>query len=114
MANKVCASACDSKASGNACSNDVDNRMPTDRLTIRSTTFDNSENENSAAAEMLTTPAMVVANRIDSRVELILGPGNMQQSCKLEHSHGFSATTTRRRFEGYLLTGTTLDMLRSQ
>ena len=33
--------------------------MPTDRLTMRSTIFDSSEKENTAAAVMLTTPAKV-------------------------------------------------------
>jgi hypothetical protein len=42
---------------------------------MRSTIFDSRANENSAAAEMLTTPAIVVASRIWSRVELILSPG---------------------------------------
>jgi hypothetical protein len=49
--------------------------MPTDRLTIRSTTFDSSENEKTAAAEMLATPASVVARRMDSSVGSILGLG---------------------------------------
>ncbi|WP_277624017.1 hypothetical protein [Undibacterium sp. TS12] len=43
--------------------------MPTDRLTMRSTTLDSSENEKIAAAVMLKTPAIVVANRMDNRVE---------------------------------------------
>ncbi|MFZ6745394.1 hypothetical protein ACO0LC_19390 [Undibacterium sp. JH2W] len=43
--------------------------MPTDKLTMRSTTLDSSENENMAAAVMLRTPAIVVANRIDNSVE---------------------------------------------
>ena len=45
--------------------------IPTDRLTIRSTIFDSSANENSAAADMLKTPAIVVASKMESRVELI-------------------------------------------
>jgi hypothetical protein len=54
--------------------------MPTDRLTMRSTTFDSSVNEKMAAAEMLTTPATVVASRMEMSVESILnlfwqGPG---------------------------------------
>jgi hypothetical protein len=36
---------------------------------------DSSANENTAAAEMLTTPAMVVASRMETSVELILRPG---------------------------------------
>jgi hypothetical protein len=36
---------------------------------MRSTTRDSSENENTAAAEMLMTPAIAVASRIESRVE---------------------------------------------
>lgn len=36
---------------------------------------------------MLMIPAMVTVSRIDSRVELILSLGNLQQSCKLKHSH---------------------------
>ncbi|MFZ6873360.1 hypothetical protein ACO0LF_15000 [Undibacterium sp. Di27W] len=43
--------------------------MPTDKLTMRSTTLDSSENENMAAAVMLRTPAIVVANRMDNSVE---------------------------------------------
>ncbi|MGV3654325.1 MAG: hypothetical protein ACO1N5_08905 [Noviherbaspirillum sp.] len=43
--------------------------MPTDRLTILSTAFDSNEKENSAAAEMLMTPASVVANRMENSVE---------------------------------------------
>lgn len=46
--------------------------MPTDRLTIRSTIFDNKENEKIAAAVMLTTPAMVVASRMEISVGEIL------------------------------------------
>jgi hypothetical protein len=48
--------------------------MPTDRLTIRSTIFDRSANENTAAAEMLIMPAMVVASRMEMRVGSILTP----------------------------------------
>ncbi|HJW53894.1 MAG TPA: hypothetical protein VJ577_01340 [Burkholderiaceae bacterium] len=52
--------------------------MPTDRLTIRSTIFASRPKENTAAAEMLKTPAKVVASRMESSVELILDPrGNM-------------------------------------
>jgi hypothetical protein len=43
-------------------------------LTIRSTTFDSRVNENSAAAEMLTTPATVVANRMDISTGSMLSP----------------------------------------
>ncbi|WP_148415282.1 hypothetical protein [Noviherbaspirillum massiliense] len=42
---------------------------------MRSTIFDSSEKENAAAAEMLITPEMVVASRMESSVGLILGPG---------------------------------------
>jgi len=62
-------SAFDSKASGSACKNEVDSMMPTDRLTMRSTILDSSENENTAAALILMTPAIAVVNRMDSRVE---------------------------------------------
>jgi hypothetical protein len=48
--------------------------MPTDRLTIRSTTRESSVNENSAAAEMLVTPATVVASRMEMSTGSILGP----------------------------------------
>jgi hypothetical protein len=64
---------------------------------MRSTIFDNRANENSAAAEMLTTPAMVVASRIWSRVELIFGPDGLQQGCELDHSLNFSAITIKKR-----------------
>jgi hypothetical protein len=43
--------------------------MPTDRLTIRSTIFDSKEKEKIAAAVMLKTPAIAVANKMDNRVE---------------------------------------------
>jgi len=49
--------------------------MPTDRLTMRSTSLDSSENENKAAAEMLKTPEMAVVNRMETSVELIFGSG---------------------------------------
>lgn len=48
--------------------------MPTDRLTMRSTILDSKANENTAAAEMLTTPAMVVASRMEISVELMASP----------------------------------------
>jgi len=48
--------------------------MPTDRLTSRSTILDSRANEKIAAAVMLKTPAMVVASRMESKLELILGP----------------------------------------
>ncbi|WP_231502357.1 hypothetical protein [Herbaspirillum sp. RV1423] len=47
--------------------------MPTDRLTSRSTIFDSSANEKMAAAVMLNTPAIVVASRMEIRVELMSG-----------------------------------------
>jgi hypothetical protein len=40
---------------------------------------------------MLKTPAMAVVSKIENSVELIFSPGKVQQSCKLEHSHEFSA-----------------------
>jgi hypothetical protein len=49
--------------------------MPTDRLTMRSTILDSSENEKAAAAEMLITPARVVARRMESSVGSILSLG---------------------------------------
>ena len=39
---------------------------------MRSTSFDNSEKENSAAAEMLNTPEMAVVSKMETSVELIL------------------------------------------
>lgn len=81
MANKAWVSAFDSKASGKACSSEVDNSMPTDRLTMRSTTLDRKAKENTAAAEMLTTPAMVVASRMDDSVELIFCPWQCGITC---------------------------------
>jgi hypothetical protein len=39
---------------------------------MRSTTFDSSENEKTAAAEILMTPARVVARRMESSVGSIL------------------------------------------
>ncbi|GGY80921.1 hypothetical protein GCM10007388_12010 [Pseudoduganella plicata] len=74
MPNSVRGSAPDSKASGSACSSDVDSMMPTDRLTMRSTTRDSSVNEKIAAAEMLTMPATVVASRMDVSTGSILEP----------------------------------------
>src|SRR3569623_44687 len=86
VANKACASACDSKASGKACSKEVDSKMPTDRLTMRSTMLDNSEKENSAAAVMLTTPAIVVASRMEISVELISHLWKMRRAGFLPHA----------------------------
>jgi hypothetical protein len=42
--------------------------MPTERLTMRSTTLESSVNEKMAAAEMLTTPAKMVASRMEMRI----------------------------------------------
>jgi hypothetical protein len=42
--------------------------MPTDRLTMRSTTLVSRVNENTAAAVMLTTPASPVASRMEMRI----------------------------------------------
>ncbi|HEU4776423.1 MAG TPA: hypothetical protein VFS95_06320 [Telluria sp.] len=42
--------------------------IPTDKLTMRSTIFDSKANENTAAAEMLATPPMVVASRMEMRI----------------------------------------------
>jgi len=42
---------------------------------MRSTIFDRSENENTAAAVMLRTPASVVASRMENSGESILGLG---------------------------------------
>jgi hypothetical protein len=38
---------------------------------MRSTTFASSANENTAAAVMLTTPAKIVASRMEMRIGLI-------------------------------------------
>jgi hypothetical protein len=51
--------------------------MPTDRLTIRSTILDSSANENTAAADMLKTPAIVVASKMETNVELMRAPNNV-------------------------------------
>lgn len=69
QANSERGSAPDSNASGKACSSEVDSMMPTERLTMRSTILESSENENIAAAVMLSKPAMAVVKRMDSRVE---------------------------------------------
>jgi hypothetical protein len=42
---------------------------------MRSTIFDSRVNENTAAAVMLMTPAMVVASSIESSVELMVDLG---------------------------------------
>ncbi|WP_265415630.1 hypothetical protein [Undibacterium parvum] len=42
--------------------------IPTDRLTMRSTILESSEKEKMAAAEMLNTPAMAVARRMEMSV----------------------------------------------
>jgi len=62
--NRLCGLACDSNASGNACKRDVANMMPTDRLTMRSTIFDNRPKEKIAAIVMLKAPDSAVASRI--------------------------------------------------
>jgi hypothetical protein len=41
---------------------------------MRSTIFDSSANENTAAAVMLNTPAMVVASRMEMRIGSIFRP----------------------------------------
>ncbi len=71
VANKLRGSAGDSNASGRVCKNVVESMMPTDRLTMRSTTLDKIENEKIAAAVMLTMPPSVVATRMKINVELI-------------------------------------------
>ncbi|WP_342118878.1 hypothetical protein, partial [Pseudoduganella sp. OTU4001] len=48
--------------------------MPTDKLTIFSTTFDSKANENTAAAEILATPAIVVASRMEVRTGSMVLP----------------------------------------
>ncbi|MES2257906.1 MAG: hypothetical protein V4724_05275 [Pseudomonadota bacterium] len=48
--------------------------MPTDRLTMRSTTLASKVNEKMAAAVMLMTPAIVVASRMEMSVGSILLP----------------------------------------
>jgi hypothetical protein len=48
--------------------------MPTDRLTIFSTTFDSRANENTAAAVILATPAIVVASRMEVRTGSMMLP----------------------------------------
>jgi hypothetical protein len=42
--------------------------IPTDRLTMRSTTFESRVNEKTAAAVMLTSPASPVASRMEIRM----------------------------------------------
>ena len=51
--------------------------MPTDKLTMRSTNFDSSEKENTAAKLILNTPATVVVMRMDDSREGILNLGWM-------------------------------------
>jgi hypothetical protein len=69
--------------------------MPTDRLTIRSTIRDNSPNEKIAAAEMLNTPEIVVASKIEISAELLIlfSPlaTQLQLRSKLDHRPPFSA-----------------------
>jgi hypothetical protein len=62
--------------------------MPTDRLTIRSTIFASSENEKTAAAEMLITPAMVVASRMEISGESILGLGKYATKLQIKAQTG--------------------------
>jgi hypothetical protein len=51
--------------------------MPTDKLTMRSTTLDKNANEKIAAAVMLKTPAIVVASKMDIRTgSMIFLPQN--------------------------------------
>src|SRR5450830_1193098 len=82
VANRLRGSACDSNASGKACSKEVDNMMPTDKLTMRSTTLDKNANEKIAAAVMLNKPAMVVASNMDKRT------GSMIAYLKMAPGHG--------------------------
>jgi hypothetical protein len=48
--------------------------IPTDRLTMRSTTFDNRVKENTAAAVMLTMPARPVASKMEMSTGSIVKP----------------------------------------
>lgn len=68
-ANRVRGSALDSKALGSACRNEVESMMPTERLTMRSTSLESSENEKIAAKLMLSTPAMAVVNSMEIRTD---------------------------------------------
>lgn len=63
--------------------------MPTDRLTIRSTIFDSSEKENTAAAEMLITPEMVVASKMEVSVESILSLGKYATKLQIKAQTGY-------------------------
>jgi hypothetical protein len=73
--------------------------MPTDRLTMRSTNFDNNEKEKMAAKLMLSTPAIVVVMRMDDSREGILslnvfGIATVLQLC---HIHAIIAIDTGER-----------------
>jgi hypothetical protein len=57
---------------------------------MRSTIFDSRENENTAAAEILITPAIVVASSIESSVGLILNLGETRQQI-INHGDGDKA-----------------------
>lgn len=84
--------------------------MPTDKLTMRSTTLDKNANEKIAAAVMLNRPAMVVASNMDkrtgsmisylkmgagSRAPAVLASGLMMTYCQLFCALGGSVAQGR-------------------
>ena len=69
--------------------------MPTDRLTMRSTIFDRSEKENTAAAVMLTIPASVVASRMENSGESILGLGKNATKLQIKAQTGYFSKRPR-------------------
>lgn len=84
--NRLYGSAPDSNASGSAFSSAVASMMPTDRLTMRSTTFDSIVKEKTAASTMLSVPEIAVASRMNVSAEEMAG-SFLQQSCKLKHGN---------------------------
>ena len=59
--------------------------MPTESDTMRSTTLESKVNENTAAAERLMTPAIVVVMIMETSVALMANP--VSESAPFKHTH---------------------------
>lgn len=60
-----------SKASGKECKNAVANKIPTEKLTMFSTILVRNLKDSVAAIVILTTPAAMVANEIENKMDMV-------------------------------------------
>jgi hypothetical protein len=72
--------------------------MPTDKLTMRSTNFDNSEKEKMAAKLILNTPATVVVMRMDDSRDGILNLEWIYFATLLQLDHKFAIKAIRQAY----------------